>query len=66
MKIKNKEFAYNIKTISEENIYLNNNYYKEISLSIDKNNLIENEIAEIKIVTKESSLLEYIFKTVWR
>lgn len=66
IKIKNKEFAYNIKTISEENIYLNNNYYKEISLSIDKNNLIENEIAEIKIVTKESSLLEYIFKTVWR
>ena len=40
--IKNKEFAYKIKKISDDNIYLNNNYYKEIILSIEKNELIEN------------------------
>lgn len=63
--IDNDEFAYKINEISKENIYSNNNYYKEIKLSIDKK-INENESVKIKIVIEQSSLLEYIFKTVWR
>ena len=64
--IEGKTFAYKIEEISQENIYLNNNYYKQVRLSIEKINLIENQIIDIQIITNELSLLEYIFKTVWR
>lgn len=64
--IENKKFAYTIKEISKDNIYLNNNYYKEIKISIEKKELIDNEVVDIKIIIDESTLLEYVFKTVWR
>lgn len=63
--INDEKFAYNIKEISEENIYMNSNYYKELKLEINKK-LINNEIVKIRIVTEEKSLLEYVFETVWR
>lgn len=66
LKLENKKFAYKIKSISEENIYINNNYYKEIKLVIDKKDLKKNEIVNIKIIVDEFSIIEYIFKTVWR
>jgi len=66
LKIENKKFAYKIKSISNDNIYLNNNYYKEVKLSLKNHNLKENEIVNIKIITDEYSIIEYIFKTVWR
>lgn len=66
LKIENKKFAYKIKSISKENIYLNGNYYKEIKLSIEKHKLQENDVVNIKIITDEYSIIEYIFKTVWR
>ena len=66
LKIDNKKFAYKIKSISKENIYLNGNYYKEIKLSIEKHKLKENDVVNIKIITDEYSIIEYIFKTVWR
>ncbi len=64
--IEDKKFAYEIKEISKDNIYLNNNYYKEVKLIIKDNKLIENEIVDIKIIINETSILDYIFKTVWR
>lgn len=64
--IENKKFAYTIKEISKDNIYLNNNYYKEIKISLEENELIDNEVVDIKIIIDESTLLEYVFKTVWR
>lgn len=64
--IENKEFAYEIKEISQENNYLNNNYYKEVKLFIKETKLLNNEIVDIKIIINSSSLLEYVFKTVWR
>jgi len=64
--IEEKKFAYEIKEISKENIYLNNNYYKEVKLIIKENKLIENEIVDIKIIINKMSILEYVFKTVWR
>ena len=64
IKIDNKVFAYTINSISEENIYLNENYYKQIK--IGKNNLKENEIVKARIVISEDSLIKYVFKTVWR
>lgn len=65
MLIEKEKFAYKVSSISEENVYLNGNYYKEVKLSvdIDKKN---NDVAEIKIIDQEYSLLEYVFKTVWR
>lgn len=66
LKLENKKFAYKIKSISEENIYIDNNYYKEIKLVIDKKDLKKNEIVNIKIILDEFSIIEYIFKTVWR
>lgn len=66
IKIKNKEFAYKIKSISEENIYIGNDYYKEVQLSIKNHKLKENEVVDINIITDEYSILEYVFKTVWR
>lgn len=66
IKIDNKVFAYTINSISEENIYLNENYYKQIKIKIGKNNLKENEIVKAKIVISEDSLIKYVFKTVWR
>lgn len=66
LKIENKKFAYKIKSISKENIYLNGNYYKEIKLEIKKHKLQENDVVNIKIITDEYSIIEYIFKTVWR
>ena len=66
IKIKNKEFAYKIKSISEENIYIGNEYYKEVKLSVKKIKLKENEVIDINIIIDEYSILEYVFKTVWR
>ncbi|MBR4262098.1 MAG: hypothetical protein IKQ35_01885 [Bacilli bacterium] len=66
IKIDNKVFAYTINSISEENIYLNENYYKQIKIKIGKNNLKENEIVKARIVISEDSLIKYVFKTVWR
>lgn len=64
--IENKKFAYKIEEISSDNIYLNNNYYKKVKISINNNKILDNEIVNIKIITEEYSLLEYVFKTVWR
>jgi len=64
--IKEEEFAYKIKQISKENIYMNNNYYKEVKLLVKDNKLVENEVVDIKIIIDSSSLFEYVFKTVWR
>ena len=66
IKIKNNEFAYKIKSISEENIYIGNEYYKEVKLSVKKIKLKENEVIDINIIIDEYSILEYVFKTVWR
>ena len=63
--IEEEKFAYKVSSISKDNIYSNGNYYKEVSLIIDKD-FIDNEIIDIKIVNCEYSLLEYVFKTVWR
>lgn len=63
--IENEEFAYKIKEISEENIYLNNNYYKEVKLSIAKK-MDENMVINFKIIDNEQTILEYVFETVWR
>ena len=64
--IENKNFAYTIEEISKDNMYLNNNYYKKVKLLVKNNNILENNIVEIKIIVEEYSLLEYVFKTVWR
>lgn len=64
--IDNEKFAYKVDSISKDNIFLNNNYYKEIRLQIEKKEIIDNEIVDIKIIINSSSLLEYVFKTVWR
>lgn len=66
IKIDNRVFAYKVKSISNENIYINNNYYKILELKVDGLNLEENEIVNSKIIVKESTLIEYVFKTVWR
>lgn len=66
MYIKNKRFAYEIKEISSNNIYLNDNFYKEVKLFIKENQLQENEILTLNIITSESNLVEYVFKTIWR
>lgn len=64
--IKNKKFAYTIQEISKDNIYLNKNYYKIVKIFIKSEKLIENEVIDLKIITEQSSLIEYVFKTVWR
>lgn len=63
--INDKIFAYKVKEISDENVYMNNNYYKEIKLEIN-NKFKENEVINIKIIIEEKTLLEYVFETVWR
>ncbi|MBQ7104831.1 MAG: hypothetical protein IJN90_03145 [Bacilli bacterium] len=64
--IENKEFAYKIKEISEENININNNYYKEVKLDIKDNKFINNEVINITIKIEELDLIKYIYKTIWR
>lgn len=64
--IDDEEFAYKIKEISKENIFLNNNYYKEVKISFDNDKIQENEVINIKIVIEKTPILEYVFKTVWR
>ncbi len=65
MFINDKRFAYKIASISKDNIYSDKNYYREVTLSTtDKN--VENEVVEVKIITDEKTLLEYLFETVWR
>ena len=66
IKIENKIFAYSVDSISHENVYMNDNYYKSIKLKIGTNNLKENEIVDSKIILSEDSLIRYIFKTIWR
>lgn len=63
--IERKKFAYKVSSISSDNLYLNNNYYKEIKLSID-DDLIDNTVVDVRIISDEYHLLEYVFKTVWR
>ena len=66
IKIENKIFAYNVDSISSENIYMNGYYYKLIKLKIGNNDLKDNEVIKSKIIVSEDSLIGYIFKTVWR
>ena len=63
--INDKIFAYKIEEISKDNIYMNNNYYKEVKIDIDKK-FKENEIINIEIIIEEKTLLNYVFETVWR
>lgn len=63
--INDKIFAYKIEEISSDNIYMNNNYYKEVKIDIDKK-FKENEIINIEIIIEEKTLLNYVFETVWR
>ena len=63
--INDKIFAYKIEEISSDNIYMNNNYFKEVKIDIDKK-FKENEIINIEIIIEEKTLLNYVFETVWR
>lgn len=64
--IEEKEFAYETKEISADNIYLNSNYYKVVKILVKDKKLKENEIVNIQIIEEEMSILDYVFKTVWR
>lgn len=64
--IEEKKFAYKVKDISKDNVYINNNYYKEVKLDIEKNKLIDNEVLKFKIKVKELELIKYVYETVWR
>ena len=54
MIIEKKKFAYKVIDISKDNIYMNNNYYKEIKLTIEKNNFINNEVIKFNIKIEDS------------
>ena len=66
MIIEKKKFAYKVIDISKDNIYMNNNYYKEIKLTIEKNNFINNEVIKFNIKIEELEILKYVYETVWR
>ena len=64
--IEKEKFAYKINSIEKENVYLNDDYYKIVKLSIADVELVNNSIVDMKIVLQRHSLLKYIFETVWR
>lgn len=66
IKIEKEMFAYKVIEVSKENIFDNGLYYKLVKLSIDKKDILEGETFDLKIITDSSSLIEYLFKTIWR
>lgn len=66
IKIEKEMFAYKVIEVSKDNIFDNGLYYKLVKLSIDKKGIVEGETFDLKIITDSSSLIEYLFKTIWR
>ena len=61
MKIKNKEFAYTIDSISEP-VYSTDYYYEVVlHVDIDDNLNIDNNVLKFKILLSKKTILEYIF-----
>ncbi len=61
MKIKNKEFAYTIDSISDP-IYSTDYYYEVVlHVDIDDNLNIDNNVLKFKILLSKKTILEYIF-----
>ena len=61
--IERNTFTYEIEKI--EDYLLENNYYKKIYLSInDIEDDMNNQIVKYQIITNESTILEYLFKTL--
>lgn len=61
IKIKNKEFAYTIDSIS--NVFSGNSYYNEVIMNVDitEDLNIENNVLKFKILLSKKTILEYIF-----
>ncbi len=66
LEIEKEKFAYEVIEISDDNFYENQNYYKKVKLMIKDKKIVNNAIINSHIVVKESSLLGYIFNTIWR
>ena len=49
-----------------ENIYMDNNYYKEVKIKIKNKKFIDNEVLKVLIKLDELELITYIYETVWR
>ena len=48
-----------------EDYLLDNNYYKKITLEInDIDDIMNNQIVKFQIITNESTIFEYLFKTL--
>lgn len=64
LKIKNKEFAYTIKSISD--VLFNTNYYYEVVIESDfSSNLnIKNNLIEFKILLDKKTILKYIYQKI--
>ena len=64
IKIKERNFAYTIKSISETLSSLNKSVEVIINIELDDNINIINNIIEFKIIEKEMTILEYIREKV--
>lgn len=64
LKIKNKEFAYTIKSISD--VLFNTNYYYEVVIESDlpSNLNINNNLIEFKILLDKKTILKYIYQKI--
>ena len=61
--IEGNTFTYKMDKI--EDYLLDNNYYKKITLEInDIDDIMNNQIVKFKIITNESTIFEYLFKTL--
>ena len=63
IKIDRDIFTYEVKKI--EDYIINNLTLKEITISIDKyNNLIDNNVIDMKIIINKTSIIKYLIKTL--
>ena len=61
--IEGNTFTYKMDKI--EDYLLDNNYYKKITLEInDIDDIMNNQIVRFQIITNESTIFEYLFKTL--
>lgn len=61
--IEGNTFTYKMDKI--EDYLLDNNYYKKITLEInDIDDIMNNQIVKFQIITNESTIFEYLFKTL--